>query len=35
MEHNRRTGEKPYLIPVSDVEACDINEPFDFDSGPT
>ena len=31
MEHNRRTGEKPYLIPVSDVEACDINEPFDFE----
>ncbi len=31
MEQNRRTGDKPFLIPVSDVEACDINEPFDFE----
>ena len=31
MEQNRRTGDKPYLIAVSDIEACDINEPIDFD----
>lgn len=31
MEQNRRTGDKPFLIPVSDIEACDINEPFDFE----
>lgn len=31
MEQNRRTGDRPFLIPVSDVEACDINEPFDFE----
>ena len=31
MEQNRRTGDHPFLIPVSDVEACDINEPFDFE----
>ena len=29
-EQHRRTGDKPYLVPVSDVEATDINEPFDF-----
>ena len=31
MDHNRRTGDKTFLIPVSDIEACDINEPFDFE----
>ncbi len=31
VEQNRRTGDHPFLIPVSDVEACDINEPFDFE----
>ena len=28
---NRRIGKRPYLIPVSKIEAVDINEPIDFD----
>ena len=31
MEQRRRTGDRPFLIPVSDIEACDINEPIDFE----
>ena len=31
MEQNRRTGNRPFLIQVNDVEACDINEPLDFE----
>lgn len=27
----RRIGEKPYLIEVSKIEACDINDPIDFE----
>lgn len=27
----RRTGDNPYLIEVDFTEACDINEPFDFE----
>jgi CMP-N-acetylneuraminic acid synthetase len=30
VEHNRRVGERPYLIEVSAIEAVDINEPVDF-----
>ncbi len=30
-EHNRRTGDRPFLIEVSRVEAVDINEPIDFE----
>jgi CMP-N-acetylneuraminic acid synthetase len=31
VNQNRRIGEHPYLIPVSKIEAVDINEPMDFD----
>jgi CMP-N-acetylneuraminic acid synthetase len=31
VNQNRRIGERPYLIPVSKIEAVDINEPIDFD----
>jgi CMP-N-acetylneuraminic acid synthetase len=31
VNQNRRIGEHPYLIPVSKIEAVDINEPIDFD----
>lgn len=31
LKQNRRIGERPYLIPVSKIEAVDINEPIDFD----
>lgn len=30
MKEKRRVGHMPYLIPVSKIEACDINEPEDF-----
>lgn len=30
LEQNRRIGDKPYLIPVSKIEACDINTEDDF-----
>lgn len=30
LEHNRRIGYQPYLVEVSKIEACDINEPDDF-----
>ena len=29
--HKRRIGNRPYLIEVSKIEACDINEPIDFE----
>ena len=31
LNQNRRVGKRPYLIPVSKIEAVDINEPIDFD----
>ncbi|MGN0564296.1 MAG: cytidylyltransferase domain-containing protein [Candidatus Heritagella sp.] len=31
VEKGRRIGETPCLLPVDFIEACDINEPFDFD----
>jgi len=31
LNQNRRIGMRPYLIPVSKIEAVDINEPIDFD----
>lgn len=31
INQNRRVGERPYLIPVSKIEAIDINESIDFD----
>ncbi|HBT65405.1 MAG TPA: HAD family hydrolase [Ruminococcaceae bacterium] len=31
LKHNRRIGEKPYLIEVSEIEAVDINETSDFE----
>ena len=31
IDQNRRVGDRPYLIPVSKIEAIDINEPIDFD----
>ena len=31
VNQNRRIGERPYLIPVSKIEAVDINEAIDFD----
>jgi CMP-N-acetylneuraminic acid synthetase len=31
INHHRRIGERPYLIPVSKIEAIDINEPLDFE----
>lgn len=31
VNHNRRIGLKPFLIPVSKIEAVDINEPIDFE----
>ena len=31
VEQNRRTGDRPYLIEVSRVEAADINEPIDVE----
>lgn len=31
VNQNRRIGERPYLIPVSKIEAVDINERIDFD----
>lgn len=31
IEQGRRIGNNPYLIPVSKIEACDINEPVDFE----
>lgn len=30
LEENRRVGHKPYLVEVSKIEACDINEADDF-----
>lgn len=30
LEENRRIGKKPYLIPISKIEACDINNEDDF-----
>ena len=30
IEKQRRVGNTPYLIEVSKIEACDINEPIDF-----
>ena len=30
LNKRRRIGDKPYLIEVSDIEACDINTPADF-----
>lgn len=30
LNNNRRIGDKPFLIEVSKIEACDINEPIDF-----
>ncbi len=30
-KQGRRTGDNPLLIPVDFLEACDINEPVDFD----
>lgn len=30
LDQNRRIGDKPYLIPVSKIEACDINTEEDF-----
>lgn len=30
LNKNRRVGNHPYLIPVSKIEAIDINEPIDF-----
>ena len=30
-KEHRRIGHRPYLIPVSKIEALDINEPIDFD----
>ena len=30
LKKNRRTGETPYLVQVSRIEAIDINEPIDF-----
>jgi CMP-N-acetylneuraminic acid synthetase len=30
VNHNRRVGDRPFLIPVSRIEAIDINEPIDF-----
>ena len=29
-KEKRRVGDMPYLIPVSKIEACDINDPEDF-----
>jgi CMP-N-acetylneuraminic acid synthetase len=31
LNHNRRVGERPYLIEVSKIEAVDINDLVDFD----
>lgn len=31
LNQNRRIGLRPYLIPVSKIEAVDINEPIDFE----
>lgn len=31
LNRNRRVGDRPYLIPVSKIEAIDINEQQDFD----
>lgn len=31
VEHNRRIGDRPYLIEVSKIEAMDINEAVDFE----
>ena len=31
LKHNRRIGEKPYLIEVSEIEAVDINKTSDFE----
>jgi len=30
-KENRRIGHRPYLLPVSKIEALDINEPIDFE----
>ena len=30
-KQRRRTGDRPFLIQVSDIEACDVNEPIDFE----
>ncbi|WP_252228860.1 MULTISPECIES: acylneuraminate cytidylyltransferase family protein [unclassified Clostridium] len=30
IDENRRIGYRPFLIEVSKIEACDINEPIDF-----
>lgn len=30
IDHNRRVGDHPFLIPVTKIEAIDINEPIDF-----
>lgn len=30
LEQNRRIGDRPYLIPISKIEACDINNEDDF-----
>lgn len=30
IEQNRRVGDHPFLIPVTKIEAIDINEPIDF-----
>ncbi len=31
LKENRRIGKKPYLLPVSKIEALDVNEPVDFE----
>ncbi len=31
MKEHRRVGHKPYLVEVSKIEACDIDEPEDFE----
>lgn len=31
LNKKRRVGDSPFLIEVSKIEACDINEPIDFD----
>ena len=31
VKKHRRVGHKPYLVEVSKIEACDIDEPEDFE----